>query len=636
MSNSFGSNELTDNPENKLDKTIDESAISSSYHTIYNQTGLPSGEEPIRLGSGTIAGVLGTGGMAKVYKIWNEKLEIYRAVKIILPSRHCELSKRFETEAKITAKLHHPNIVEIYNVGEWNELPFIEMELVEGETLDTIIAKNGRLPDVVCSAIGIQITDALSYAHSREILIYGKTYNGIIHRDLKPANIMVSGTGEMKLMDFGIARPTETGLHTTDGHIVGTLQYLSPEQLDGIEIDKRSDIYSLGTILYEMLTGTKTFPQQTITNLMKMKSTNAYRRFKEFNFSTKASLSKLVEKCLKFNRIDRYENTNVLLNDLKKIHSNSTSDSPKDVLQKYIRDPGRYTPDPSLKRTVHAGFLIGAGLITVLSITAVVVFSLNSGILFKETAKKGKTVSGTKPEVNLAVQKKLRGKPSATVSMKDKPTKPSSVLSTVKKEARIPVVEANKAKATLPIKKSIQKHTELSPITGLQKKYDSRDLIDIGEKACRKGEYKEAITALKAVPDNHPDNLRKELYLLLSYMETKQLANARELTSSIKTNDAFFELLYGRLEAQTGNDKKALECYQSALTKPSRIKSRETIRNDALYYTALIYDKHYIRSSSEENRFHALNAWNNLKRVYSATPDHPRFKIANRKLADIH
>ena len=187
---------------------------------------LPSGKEPIPLGSGIIVGLLGTGGMARVYKIWNEKLEVPRAVKILIPTQQKDLKNRFETEVKITAKLHHPNIVEIYSVGEWNGLPFLEMELIEGDSIETIIARYGKLPFSVCCAIAIFVARALVYAHGQEFLLYGKNYHGVIHRDLKPANVMISKNGEVKLMDFGIARPTEASLHTVEGNIVGTMQYL--------------------------------------------------------------------------------------------------------------------------------------------------------------------------------------------------------------------------------------------------------------------------------------------------------------------------------------------------------------------------------------------------------------------------
>ncbi|MBN2188560.1 MAG: protein kinase, partial [Chitinispirillaceae bacterium] len=132
---------------------------------------LPSGKDPIPLGSGIIVGLLGTGGMARVYKIWNEKLEVSRAVKVLIPTQQKDLRNRFETEVKITAKLHHPNIVEIYSVGEWSGLPFLEMELIEGESIEAIISRYGKLPFAVCSAVAIFIARALVYAHGQEFLL---------------------------------------------------------------------------------------------------------------------------------------------------------------------------------------------------------------------------------------------------------------------------------------------------------------------------------------------------------------------------------------------------------------------------------------------------------------------------------
>jgi serine/threonine-protein kinase len=194
---------------------------------------LPDGTLPLPLGSGSIAGLLGTGGMSNVYKIWTPQMETYRAVKLMKPPLSLESRHRFQTEIRIMAALSHPNIVEIHGVGEWNTLSYIEMEMIDGFTLAGIIAKKGALPIPVCTAIGLLVARALCYAHDREYVLYGKSYRGIIHRDLKPSNIMVANDGRVKLMDFGIARPVDASLMTVDGAIMGTVQYLAPEQIEG-------------------------------------------------------------------------------------------------------------------------------------------------------------------------------------------------------------------------------------------------------------------------------------------------------------------------------------------------------------------------------------------------------------------
>ena len=632
-------------PEDKIievEKTIDENVMAdstdhsgkqnhqgtTSIPDPYKKAKLPSGKEPIKVGSGTIAGVLGAGGMAKVYKIWNEKLEVYRAVKILLPSGGKELTKRFETEAKITAKLHHPNIVEIYNVGEWNDLPYLEMELIEGSALDTIIGKHGRLPDRVSCAIGIQIAEALMYAHSQEFLIYGKTYKGIIHRDLKPANIMISKQGDLKLMDFGIARPTEVGLHTMEGHIVGTLQYLSPEQLDGVSIDNRSDIYSFGAILYEVITGFKTFPQNTITNLMKMKATNNYRRFNEFDFQNNPSLVKICEKCLQIDRNNRFENARNLLNDLRKTHQAMTTDSPKDTLLKYIQDPSDYTVSRYRKKI--PGTYIAAGIsAAAIIIVAALLFIFLPGKKPQSIAQKN--IESKRAVAEAQDVKKTADKEAAkTITGENPDDKQIAIKSDTPEKKPLRKKLPDKTPATKPEITVTKPQNKISALALLQNKYKTKNLIDIGEKACMDGLFTDAIKALEAAPEDPP---KKSLLLLWAYVETNNLPRARKVSSSYQGNDAFADLLRGRIEVAKGEIKTALNHYQASLTKPSIIKNRAAILNDALYYTALVQDELYRSNPSSETRLQALTAWNNLKKVYSTTPNHPRFKLANKKLA---
>jgi serine/threonine protein kinase len=304
---------------------------------------LPSGmEKDIRIGSGIIVGLLGTGGMSKVYKIWNEKLEVNRAVKILYPNKKFDLSERFTTESKISAQLRHPNIIEIHDCGEWKGLPFIEMELLDGISLREIIKKYGRLPPVVAAAIGLQILNALEYAHNHKYTLYNKEYTGIIHRDLKPENIIISKQGFLKLMDFGVARPLEVGLHTKHGFIVGTLQYLPPELFDGEEIDFTADIYSFGAIMYELVIGKMAFPQNGFENLLKVKMTGSYRRIKEFHYVIPHPLTKFIEKCLHNSKEIRYSNASEILDHLTKIYESMSSRSPEKVISNFVKDPVGY------------------------------------------------------------------------------------------------------------------------------------------------------------------------------------------------------------------------------------------------------------------------------------------------------
>jgi serine/threonine protein kinase len=301
---------------------------------------MPKGNELSPLGSGVVTAVLGSGGMAKVYKIWNEKLEVNRAVKILLPSHRKESYKRFQTEAKISAKLHHPNIVEIHSIGDWNNLPFIEMELVEGDTLNAIISRFKVLPSIFCSAVAVHVARALEYAHSKDVLIYGKTYKGIIHRDLKPSNIIIGKHGIVKLMDFGVARPIATGLHTINvDTLIGTMHYFSPEQINGNSIDQLSDIYSFGAVLYEMLCGANPFPQSSMIELVRAKIKNQFTRLEDYHIPFDPRLASVAQICLRTDKSSRLESSVKLREQLELIHSSFEMGSPEEVIASFLRDP---------------------------------------------------------------------------------------------------------------------------------------------------------------------------------------------------------------------------------------------------------------------------------------------------------
>lgn len=304
-----------------------------------SQQKLPSGDEQIQLGSGVITGVLGSGGMAKVYRTWNERLEVYRAVKILIPTSQKIAWTRFQTEARILAKLHHPNIVEVHSIGDWHGIPYIEMDIVEGETLSSLISRHKALPSMLAAAVAVQVARALSYAHCLELVIYGKTYKGLIHRDLKPSNIMLGNNGIVKLMDFGVARPVETGLHTIDAeNIVGTIHYFSPEQISGYPIDPLSDIYSFGAVMYEMLCGRNPFPQTSMIQLIRAKEKNQFVRLEDYEKPIDPRLASVAQVCLRTDKNSRYQSAADLCSHLDEIHSQFNKGTPEEIVRSFLED----------------------------------------------------------------------------------------------------------------------------------------------------------------------------------------------------------------------------------------------------------------------------------------------------------
>jgi Tol biopolymer transport system component len=217
-----------------------------------------------RLGPYEIIGSLGKGGMGEVYQARDPRLNRMVALKVLPVGRMAqpERRQRFLQEAQLASNLQHPNIITIYEIGASDGVEYIVMELVRGRTLEAVIPRKGlRLNETL--RIAGQIADALAAAHAA----------GIVHRDLKPGNIMVTDTGAVKVLDFGLAKLTEKAatefdetrtqmpsVRTDDGTILGTAAYMSPEQADGKTVDARSDIFSFGAILYEMLSGQRAFP----------------------------------------------------------------------------------------------------------------------------------------------------------------------------------------------------------------------------------------------------------------------------------------------------------------------------------------------------------------------------------------
>ena len=230
-----------------------------------SSTPSPSGETPsfAQFGRYKIIQLLGKGGMGTVYKGLDPALDRPVALKTIRldfalsPTEISELKGRLIQEAKAAGKLSHPNIVTIYDVGEEGGLHYIAMEYLSGYSLEDFIKKKGELNYRVVAKIIMQTCEALSYAHQ----------NGIVHRDIKPANIMLLEDFHVKVMDFGIARLEATSL-TQSNVTLGTPHYISPEQLEGKPADKRSDIFSLGVVIYELLTKQKPFQGENVSSLM--------------------------------------------------------------------------------------------------------------------------------------------------------------------------------------------------------------------------------------------------------------------------------------------------------------------------------------------------------------------------------
>jgi eukaryotic-like serine/threonine-protein kinase len=255
---------------------------------------------------------LGSGGMADVYLAHDDILDRDVALKV-MSNRYAsdeEFVERFKREAQSAAALSHPNIVSIFDRGESEDgTYYIAMEYLPGGTLKNRIVKRGALPARTAAAVALQMAEALRAAHERDV----------IHRDIKPHNILITGLGDVKVTDFGIARAAASSTMTRTGHILGTAHYISPEQAMGEPVGPASDLYSLGVVLYEMLTGELPFDAETPLGIA-MKHVNGHlRQPKDLNPAVPDGINAITLRLLAKNPEDRYSSDAELIEDLERV-----------------------------------------------------------------------------------------------------------------------------------------------------------------------------------------------------------------------------------------------------------------------------------------------------------------------------
>lgn len=298
---------------------IDEPAFEMAARVLASdQPALSPGDHIDRY---TVLSLLGSGGMGEVYLAHDEKLDRKVALKLlpIYFTRNQQRLRRFQHEARAASVLNHPNIITIHEIGEVDERHYIATEYVDGETLRQRM-KHGPLSVAESLDITIQVCSALTAAHKA----------GIVHRDIKPENIMLRGDGYIKVLDFGLAKLTERreeppdvgdadNLEISSGLLMGTVKYMSPEQAQGLPVDQRSDIFSLGVVLYEMLTGHAPFEGKTAIEMISTIQSTDPLPLKHYAAEATDTLEQLLDQALCKEKEARYQTAEELLNDLRSL-----------------------------------------------------------------------------------------------------------------------------------------------------------------------------------------------------------------------------------------------------------------------------------------------------------------------------
>jgi serine/threonine-protein kinase len=279
---------------------------------------------PENIGRYQIQSELGKGAMGVVYKAVDPNIGRVVALKTMRLDVHgieeAEMLKRFKHEAVLAGVMNHPNVITIYDAGDWEGVFYMAMEFMEGKTLQVVLHEDHVVSTDKMMSIARQVCAGLDFAHQR----------GVIHRDIKPANIMLSADGTAKIMDFGIAKSGSN--MTTAGQVLGTPSYMSPEQVRGRNLDGRSDLFSFGVCMYEMVTGEKPFTGQNITTIIYKIMNEAPIPPRELDVSIHPGISAIITKCLEKGPDERYQCGADLIKDLENYKSYGSSAPPTKVM----------------------------------------------------------------------------------------------------------------------------------------------------------------------------------------------------------------------------------------------------------------------------------------------------------------
>lgn len=587
----------------------------------------------IPLGSGYITSLLGKGGMANVYEIWNKDLEVYRAVKLMHPTCTENEKERFDTEVKISAKLHHQYITEIHGVGKWNGLSYLEMEKIDGITLKELIRERGALSVTACTAIGIMICEAIHYAHNQEYVLYGKKYKGLIHRDLKPSNIMLCKNGIIKIMDFGIARPLDASFHTIAGGVVGTIQYLPPEQLKGECIDVRTDIYAAAATLYEILTGTMAFPESNLPKLIQEKVKNHYKPLHDYTITMPRELRKIIHQCMHYDPARRVPSALILLHKLTMIHSSITADSPQQVLKKL------------LTARVNEKIVVSEKKINIRSLTPQIVILSLIGItlglflhFYELFEKRNDSLLETKvhAEISPKITEKKDSDPLkhyrdllAVIEKQEHVNNAAKANQRPKPDSRSMIVKKAPAPIISAIKTDVQdKDNTISFVEKMKKTYRTDNLEDALEKAFYQHKYQEAIAIYKEIQKRKTTNKKVQMYYLRTLEKTGAQQALQDFLFSETIDDGEFYLAKAKMLLDQKKITETLSCLDHSLRSPSELMDNTAIKQEAYYYRSLCETVKFDNNPSEETYKNALDTWYQLKTILKTKQDHQYYKTA--------
>ncbi|MFC1476512.1 serine/threonine-protein kinase [Fibrobacterota bacterium] len=618
---------------------------------------LPDGTKQVTMGSGIITGILGEGGMSIIYEIWNEQLGVKRAVKLLRPNSSKENKERFEKEMKVTAQLDHPNIIDIHAVGEWNSLPYIEMEMVSGISLEELIRRQGALPLLVCTSIGIIVCRALDYTHHHEYRINDDTFKGLLHGDLKPGNILFSREGVIRLTDFGVATPTEVPKSSSNGKVMGSMQYLSPEQMEEGDVDIRADIFSFGCIFYEMFTGERTFPERNITKLVRKRLKNEFKPLTSFNIAIPSKLVNLIHQCLEANAHKRPKDIKDVLTKLEEIHKSITDKDPEGLISSYAHGE-TVQEDVDIPQKRQFNWKTGAVAVILLCVVGLSAFLIATNSSKKEQRLQlsEKKVQTQKQIQNKSAKVQKTVKQASQQGEKDVPVAKQGIVHQAKrvevtkpgvaagKEGTVIIQETGnreagpdvkpKANVKRKTKKSITvKKVPKNFLVKFFKKYNTSDYLVVMREEDFIKNYDNVLKVYNSLTPKQAGTKEVNLYRHRAIVGTQ--GNSRAYYDNTNINDGEFYLSKAKFLYEKKQYQRALWLLENIKTTPAVLMKKKTLRREMLFYIAKCNTGFFDSNPTLERQKSALQSWFDVKSEFRNNQGHPYFIEANRKIREI-
>ncbi len=537
------------------------------------------------VGNYRIIAEIGGGAMGVVYRAFDVDLEMERAIKILRPGKPEQLRRKFEAEGKITARLDHPNIVRVYGGGVFQNLPFIQMELVNGKSLRLLLDALTRVHPIIALSIVSVIADALDYASTKSFSIWGSSSETLVHRDLKPENILFSRTGGLKVADFGLAKTGDEKDFTG----WGTVEYMSPEQHDNKTVDCRSDIFSLGIILYEMLCGARPFPGNP-DDASSAKHEGKYDSVLESNPSAPEMAVALVRECLEpkiENRIQTYKEVKEFANNVLKT---LTDQSAAEIVNQFSADPVKYRPNIDVdKFRIKKKFPVK--LIAII-FPLLVLLLTGSWFLTKNKLEKHEAIA-LKDTIAVVNSPVLRTDSLPAIT----DIKPPRTETT----ASLSVVQQPKLKPAKPFQIIPEKVQHIAESSILFKAITAHE----------NGKYSDVINLIQESGfKNLPSATRDSAVILLtdSYYMTHSIKDVIGISKHYDVNDARYYWVIARAFKVMQNNQKAMLYIDKAAVAPTRIG--EVSREDILYERADIYLNNFNTLQDSASKKDMLDAYN--------------------------